>query len=124
MEENIKGASQVHGVSGSEIIRYVNEQYPQALRHVTPYFGYGVTQDERAPQALTPKYAPIDGRSLEDLMALAVKLSKNYTYFNEDLHPDGNWESFLKKDVISKSFKLLHDATYSPSLSCIAIAGR
>lgn len=99
MEENIKGASQVHGVSGSEIIRYVNEQYPQALRHVTPYFGYGVTQNERAPQALTPQYAPIDGRSLEDLMALAVKLSKNYTYFNEDLHPDGNWESFLKKDV-------------------------
>jgi hypothetical protein len=56
----------------------------------------GQSQDERSPPELDPGYAPVDGRSGADLLALARSLAPHIRFYrhNPDT-PSGDWSDFF-----------------------------
>ncbi|MGZ8218811.1 hypothetical protein [Methylomagnum sp.] len=62
--------------------------------------GTGSTQQRRSGSALDPGYAPVDGRSLPDLMVFATGFAKLLAYHEPDGHSaDRDWSNFFAFDM-------------------------
>jgi hypothetical protein len=59
----------------------------------------GASQAGRRQPALDPAYAPIDERSVADLLAFARAYAKELQYFDPQGAPDGDWSGFLDADI-------------------------
>ena len=59
----------------------------------------GVSQTARAYAALDPAHAPVDERSLRDLLAFARKYAKELRYVSADDTADQDWAAFFPHDL-------------------------
>jgi hypothetical protein len=55
----------------------------------------GVSQARRSQQALDPDTAPVDERSVKDLLVFAQKYATQLRYFNANNEAEGDWSHFL-----------------------------
>jgi len=55
----------------------------------------GTSQGERSMEALSPDYAPVDGRSAQDLLAFVRQYAREIRYFDLNNQPAGTWTAFL-----------------------------
>jgi hypothetical protein len=55
----------------------------------------GTSQAGRHMPALNPGYAPVDERSIADLVAFARQYARELRYFNEQNEAEGDWSAFL-----------------------------
>ena len=58
----------------------------------------GTGQQDRDQEALRPGYVPVEGRSMEELIAEMQHMAKKLRFFNEKNENVSNWESFLIDD--------------------------
>lgn len=59
----------------------------------------GTSQDERAPAALDPTYAPVDEHGPAQRIVYANAFSAFLRYFGANDVPAGDWQSFFSRDV-------------------------
>ncbi len=59
----------------------------------------GTHQDGRAAVALDPDSAPIDERSLADLLVFAQRYSRHLKFYDAANNEDGDWLPFFGKDI-------------------------
>jgi hypothetical protein len=59
----------------------------------------GTSQSDRHSPALDPAYAPIDERSIEDLLRFVKRYGHELRFFNQRNQPDGDWADWLGDDV-------------------------
>lgn len=59
----------------------------------------GTHQGERAAAALDPDSAPIDERSLADLLVFAQRYSRHLKFYDAANNEDGDWLPFFGKDI-------------------------
>ena len=59
----------------------------------------GTHQDERAAAALDPDSAPIDERSLADLLVFAQRYSRHLKFYDAANNEDGDWLPFFGNDI-------------------------
>lgn len=64
-----------------------------------PQIREGVDRMTRRLAALSPEFAPIDGRSMEDLMLFAKRYAAFIKFKNEANEEDGSWEDLMKLDI-------------------------
>lgn len=75
----------------------------------------GTSQRQRLSKALHPDFVPIDDRSESELLLLLARLAKQFTYYNFENLPDGNWEAFFPmewKDETTGVFSVLKIKNY------------
>ena len=60
----------------------------------------GTSQTARFPKMLDPALAPIDDRSLLDLLSFVRRFSKEINYYDIDGKVKGDWEDFFSHDEI------------------------
>ena len=60
----------------------------------------GTSQAERTLAALLPSYAPVDGRSLDDLLAFAQAYAEEIQYWSELDAKQGDWVDFFEGAVV------------------------
>lgn len=58
----------------------------------------GTSQPGRRPEALDPTSAPLDARTLPQLLAYVAELGKRLRWYGEDDRPDGTWDRLLGAD--------------------------
>lgn len=58
------------------------------------------SQDGRFLPALSWDYAKVDERTLDDLLRLAVEISKLIKYYNFDNEEEGDWNSFFNDELV------------------------
>ncbi len=61
---------------------------------------FSMSQERRFTGALDFDYAPIDERSLKDLLLYTFGFSKLIYYFNLENKPDGDWSDFLNDEIV------------------------
>lgn len=66
--------------------------------HRHPLSHTGTSQSERTLTALSPSFAKIDGRSMEELLAFAHRYAKLIIYYNTSASKDGDWQRFFEMD--------------------------
>lgn len=70
-----------------------------ASAHILQYLlsADGLNQPGRSQPALDPAALPVDGRSLADLAAFVHKLAAQVRYYDEQRHPQGDWQAFFEQ---------------------------
>jgi hypothetical protein len=58
----------------------------------------GSRQDQRAPAALKPDYAPADQQQIEQALVFAQRYSKHLRFYDSNLQQNGNWQAFFSRD--------------------------
>src|SRR5881394_3658191 len=61
----------------------------------------GTSQGQRSARALDPASAPVDGRSPAHDLVFAQGFAAFLKYLKLDNTPDGDWTSFLNRDLSS-----------------------
>ncbi len=64
-----------------------------------PLIREGVDRMTRRLAALSPESAPVDGRSMEDLMLFAKRYATFIKFKNEANEEEGTWEDLMKLDI-------------------------
>jgi hypothetical protein len=59
----------------------------------------GVSQQQRQLEALLPEYAPVDERSMDDLISFAQRYASEIQFYNNEDNPDGDWFDFFQKEI-------------------------
>ncbi len=67
--------------------------------HINPLQHGGTSQDQRPMAALDPTSAPIDGRSLGDLLLFAEQYGALLNFYDTTNKLNGDWKSFLSNDL-------------------------
>ncbi|RMG19944.1 MAG: hypothetical protein D6730_20690, partial [Bacteroidetes bacterium] len=80
-------------------------------------FRDGTSQQKRALQALDPAYAPVDERSLLELLHFARQYAQELQYFNLHNQPDGDWQAFLEGDAAEMLAFLQNPAAFEQDLT-------
>jgi hypothetical protein len=70
-----------------------------ACNDKNPLIREGVDRLTRALGSLSPDFAPVDNRSMEDLMLFAKRYAVFLNYKNKDNANDGTWEDLMKTDI-------------------------
>lgn len=70
-----------------------------ACNDKNPLIREGVDRLTRVLGSLSPDFAPVDGRSMEDLMLFAKRYAAFLNYKNQDNANDGTWEVLMKTDI-------------------------
>lgn len=60
----------------------------------------GISQAERQLETLMPEYVKVDDRSPQELIRYLSHLSTQFTYYNFNNIPDGDWREFFSSDLI------------------------
>src|SRR3954471_18084219 len=58
----------------------------------------GISQADRYPDSLRTDYFRLEERDMDDFLFFALKLSRQFKYYNQDDKVDGTWEDFFLKD--------------------------
>ncbi|MBK8251185.1 MAG: baseplate J/gp47 family protein [Polyangiaceae bacterium] len=70
-----------------------------ATRSPSPVLNGMPRRSARYHQALNAGYAQVDGRSPEELIEFASKITAYFHYYNIENHRDGNWQAFFSSDA-------------------------
>ncbi|MEO9481950.1 MAG: hypothetical protein ABJG47_00800 [Ekhidna sp.] len=62
---------------------------------------FAASQRTLSSQYLDPSSIKIDDRSTQELLSFMAELSKQFWYYNENGHRDGDWSSFFQTDLTS-----------------------
>ncbi|ASZ12276.1 hypothetical protein KTO58_13340 [Chitinophaga pendula] len=60
----------------------------------------GISQAERQLETLMPEYVKVDDRSSQELIRYLSHLSTQFTYYNFNNIPEGDWREFFSSDLI------------------------
>jgi hypothetical protein len=66
----------------------------------------GTSQAARRLPALDPSYAPLDERSVADLLHFAQAFARELRFFDDQNRPDGDWSGFLAGEVAALARRL------------------
>lgn len=70
-----------------------------ACNDKNPLIREGLDRLSRELESLSPDFAPVDDRSMEDLMLFAKRYAAFLNYKNLENTNDGTWEDLMKKDI-------------------------
>lgn len=71
----------------------------QKNNHIARFFS--ASQRTSGSKSLDPTSVKIDERSTSELLNYMAKLSKQFWYYNENGHRDGDWSDFFQTDLVS-----------------------
>jgi hypothetical protein len=70
-----------------------------ACNEKNPLIREGIDRNTRVLKSLSPDFAPVDDRSMEDLMLFAKSYAAFLNYKNQENANDGTWEDLMKTDI-------------------------